>query len=143
MPQAEPIYGQHKEAEAIIASLVDKYPERFGHVDASAIGCVEITGKDKPESQDWDAKISGIKAPLSTFASKVYVIEFFKKTWDDYAPQQRQFMLFRMLAQIPEKFDGGSAKIDLKDMRCLVKKFGVNYMERVDLPDLVKEKQDF
>lgn len=142
MAQDAPVYGQIPEADELVLKLVQKYPDKFGHIDPSLVGCIVVTGKNKPESQDWDVKIHGIKAPLTIFSSKVYVFEFYKQTWENYSPVQRQYMLFKSMVRIKDSFDGSLDKEDLKDCRCLVKKFGVAYMDKADLPDLIDSKVD-
>lgn len=144
MAQAEPVWEIHDEAEKMVAALVQKYPERFGHItDPEIFGCAAITGKDKPESQIWDAQVEGIKEPSALWSKKVYCIKFYKMTWDNYAPSQRQHMLFRLLERIPEKCDGKVLPYDLQDSYALVKEYGPDYMKKTDLPDLLLNKKDF
>jgi Putative phage metallopeptidase len=142
MPQEAPVFSQMPDADEVVLKLVQKYPEKFGHIDPTLVGCVAVTGKNKPEGQEWDIKVHGIKAPLSIFSSKIYVLEFFMTTWENYTPVQRQYMIFKTLVRIKDTFDGALDKEDLKDCRCLVKKFGVSYMDKPDLPDLIEAKVD-
>jgi len=102
MPRQEPIWELNGEAETIVAKIVERNPEKFGHVDATQIGIAMIVGKDPPDSQDWDAKIAGIVQPELLFSEKTCVIWFFKSTWDKYDERQRFAMLFRQLARISE-----------------------------------------
>ena len=143
MPQAEPIWELVKEADDMVAKLCEMYPEKFGHIDATMIGCAAISGKEKPESQRWDGKISGIKPPASLWSKKVYCIHFFKTTWDQYDETHRAAMLFRLLTQVSEECDGKVLPEDLKDSYCLVKAFGCDYMKSPGLPNLVSAKQVF
>jgi hypothetical protein len=142
MPKQEPVWEfMDKEAGEIIRQLAEKYPEKFEHIDAEKIGCVAIGNKEPPESQDWDAKILGITEPQLLYSKKTYVIEWFKSTWDSYNRAQRVAMLFRQLIRISPDFDGTLQKEDLKDCYCLVKAFGVGYMDSPALPDLTDQKQ--
>ena len=141
MPKDKPEWVLVPEADELIAKLVAKYPEKFGHVNPSHVGCCMISGKEPPESHDWDCKIAGITEPQLLFSNKTYVLWFFKSTWEAYNKRQRAAMLFRQMVRIAEEFDGKLLKEDLHDCRCLVKAFGVNYIESPNLPDLAEEKQ--
>ena len=136
----EPTWEINGEAEEMVSKIVELNPEKFGHVDPEQIGAAMIVGKDPPDSQDWDAKLAGIKQPELIFSKKTYVIKFFKATWEKYDKKQRSAMLFKMLSRIPEDFDGTVLKEDLHDCRILVRKFGLDYMASPSLPDLTEQK---
>ena len=140
MPKEQPVWELNGEAEAMVVRIVERNPEKFGHVDATQIGIAMIVGKEPPDSQDWDAKISGIVEPERLFSKKAYVIWFFKSTWEKYDKRQRSAMLFRQLSRISEEFDGKLLKVDLTDCRVLVKAYGLDYMTNPKLPDLTENK---
>ena len=143
MPQSEPVWELMKDAEEMVAQLCDKYPEKFGHIDQSSIGCAAITGKDKPPTQIWDAKIGGIREPEALWSKKKYCIQFYKSTWELYDKRLRAAMLFKLLVRIPDDCDGKVLPEDLKDCYCLVKAFGPDYMKSPNMPDLLDQKQIF
>lgn len=144
MPQAEPIWEMHREADDMVKALIQMYPEKLGHiVDPDIIGCAAIGGKDKPESQTWDAQIEGIKEPPALWSKKIYCIKFYKSTWDQYSPAQREHMLLRLLVRIPDETNGKVLAYDLQDCYFLVKEYGPDYMKDPLLPDLLKDKKTF
>lgn len=143
MAQAEPTWELMKEAEQMIVALCQMHPEKFGKIDPDLIGCAAITGKDKPATQVWDAKIGGIREPEALWSKKKYCIQFFRSTWDSYDEIRRAAMLFRMLERIPDECNGKVSPETLKDSYCLVKAFGTDYMKSATLPNLLKEKQIF
>lgn len=143
MSQAEPVWELHGEADAVVAGLVQMYPEKFGHIDPEVVGCAAITGKDKPDSQAWDAQIEGIKEPSALWSKKIYCIKFYKATWDSYNKNQREAMIFRNLVRIADECNGKILTEDLKDCYCLVKSFGLDYMKNPNLPSLLEQKQVF
>jgi len=143
MPQAEPVWELHREAEDMIAKLVQKYPEILGHItDPEIIGCAAIAGKDKPEGQSWDAQLEGIKEPPALWSKKIYCIKFYKSTWDNYDDAHRQHMLMKQLERIPDETNGKVLPFDLQDSYRFVKTYGPDYMKN-PLPDLLKDKKDF
>lgn len=143
MPQLKPEYAISNEAMKIVEKLCQLYPERYGHVDPSKIGCVALTNKEKREKQS-DSKIRGIKMPDALFASKLYIIEFYGDCWETYTPAQRSAMMLKNLDRIPDLDDGPDGSVlpeDLKDNRTLVNGWGVDYMANAGLPDFAASKQ--
>jgi hypothetical protein len=143
MAQEKPIWEINKDAQDIVVKLVDMYPEKLGHVQPESIGCAMITNKDQPKGADWDCKLIGVTEPQSLFSSKQYILYWYKNTWEKYNKAQRVMMLMAKLLRIPQDPDGSVIKEDLKDIKCLVRKFGVDYMDSDTLPDLSEEKQLF
>ncbi len=144
MPQAEPVWELHREAEDMVKALISMYPEDLGHItDHEIIGCAAIAGKDKPEGQQWDAQIEGIKEPPALWSKKVYCIKFYKSTWDQYSAPQRQWMLFKQVSRIPEECNGKVLPFDLQDSYKIVKEFGPDYMKDPNLPDILTAKHKF
>lgn len=142
MPEVEIEWEIVKEAEPIIEKLCSVYADRLGHIDPARIGVAAITNKDRPESKEEDSAIGGVKNPDALFSTKNYVIRFYKNVWDDYTKAQRSAMLLRNLLRISEDMDGGLIKEDLKDQKCLVKGWGVDYMKNPSLPDFTESRQD-
>lgn len=131
------------DGETLSKNLCDVYPEKLGHIDPTKVGVAVITNKDRGDTQEWDSKMVGITPPASLFSTKQYVIYTNKNTWDSYTPAQRSVMIMRHLLRIPDPADGSIAKEDLKDLKCLVRAWGVDYMESPQLPDISVMKQTF
>jgi hypothetical protein len=143
MAQLKPEWEIVKEAETLVERLCELYPEKLGHIDPGTIGCAMITNKDRPDSADWDFKLIGVRDPVSLYSSKQYVIWFHKNVWDVYEKKQKAMMIMRALLKIPEDLDGSVVAEDLKDIKCLVRTWGVDYMTNPNLPDLSDVKQVF
>jgi hypothetical protein len=143
MAQIKPEWAVCKEAEAIITKLCTMYPERLGHIDPTTFGCAVVTNKEKTEGQE-DCRVKGMRLPEAIFSSKIYVVSFCLSTWEGYSPAQRSAMLMKTLLRVPDTEDGPDGSVmkeDLRDMKCLVKAFGVDYMANPELPDLCDKKQ--
>lgn len=143
MPQGQPVWELMKDAEQMVRDLVAMYPEKFGHVDADMVGCAAVTGKDKPPTQEWQAKISGLREPEALWSKKIYCIQFYKTTWESLGVEHRQHMIFKQLERIGDDCDGKVLPEDLKDSYCLVKAYGPDYMRQTTLPNLLTEKKNF
>lgn len=131
------------EGQSLIKTLCDMYPEKLGHIDPDKVGVAAITNKDKSETQEWDARMVGVTTPASLFSSKSYILYMNKNTWEGYTPAQRSVMIMRHLIRIADPMDGSIIKEDLKDIKCLVRAWGVDYMENPALPDISTTKQTF
>lgn len=132
-----------KESEKIVERLCELYPEKVGHVSPDTIGACAITNKDQPENQDWIAKLIGIKEPVTLYCTKRYIIVFFKNKWDTLNKAQKSVLIMGKLLRIPEDPDGSLLGEDLKDVKCLVKTFGVDYLESPTLPDMTDDRVTF
>jgi predicted metallopeptidase len=143
MAQIKPEWEIVKEAEEIVSRLCELYPDKLGHINPEAIGCAQVINKEKPDSSATLAKIVGIKAPVSLYCTKQYVIAFFKNTWDELNKPQKSVLIMSMLLRIPDDSDGGILAEDLKDLKVLVRAFGVDYLDSPRLPDLTADKYVF
>ena len=147
MPNLAPEWEHNKEADEIVAKLVEMYPDKIGHIEPDTIACVMVTNKDKPDKTKWFAKIIGVQPPVDIFCSKSYVISFFQNTWDDFSPAARSMMLLDRLVRVPDDYDGSNAgKVladDLSGWKALIERFGVDFIEKDGLPDVAEVHQDF
>lgn len=143
MAQIKPEWIINGEAETLVRTLCDLYPEKLGHIDSNKIGCAAIANKEQPETKTGDATLVGVSEPTSLYCTKSYIIWFYMNIWEEYTPAQRSFMLMKQLLRIPEDYDGSILKEDLKDVKCLVKTWGVDYMDNPGIPDLSTAKQVF
>jgi hypothetical protein len=143
MPMIEPEYEENKDAHQMITKLCDLYPEKLGHIDPNLVFVCAITNKDKPEGQNVDSTIVGIKPPISLCCDKKYVIWFYKQIWDSKDVAQQALMLMAKLLRIDEMCDGKIISEDLKDVKCLVKAFGVDYTNNAAIPNIIDVKQIF
>lgn len=143
MPQVEPEWAIVQEAEDIARRLIDKYPEKLGHIGVDEIGVAAIVNKPRPDTADWFAKTKGIKHPEALYCPKKYIIFFHMDTWDQFDPVTKQYMILAELMRIPDPPDGSVLKKDIQDVKALVKTFGVDYLENANKPNLLEEKQVF
>jgi hypothetical protein len=106
-----------------------------------------VTNKDKPEKAKWFAKIDGVRAPMSIFSSKDYVISFFQNTWDEFSPAARSMMILDRLVRIPDDYDGANAgKVladDLSGWKALIDRFGTNFINKDGIPDVAETHTEF
>ena len=143
MPNIAPEWESSQEADAIVQKLIDNYQDKLGHIDPEQIACMEITNKERPDSAKWYAKLSSAKAPVILFCTKPYVIYFFHDTWEAFAANQKSMLVLEMLLRIPEEMDGTILQDDLKGLKALIARFGVDYYDSPDLPDVAETRQEF
>lgn len=140
MATVKPEWELSRDAEQLVSKLKEKYPTKFGHITVDQVGCAMITNKDKPDSQEWIAKITGVVDPVTIYCSKKYIIQFYRSSWDALTPAQKSAVIFQQMCKIPDDPDGKLNTEDLKDIKCMVKSLGVDYINRLDLPDLALDE---
>lgn len=143
MPAIAPEWEVNKDAEEMIGKIVEKYSERFNHIDPKLIGVAMVTNKDKPDGWDGLLKIVGLKEPLSLFSPKQYILWFHKSTWEHLTENVKVALLVSTLLRLPPDFDGSVLPPDLKDVKSMVRAFGVDYLENPELPNLLETEVKF
>ena len=143
MAAIAPEWEVSKPAEEMIAKVVEKYPAKFNHIDAKHIGVAVVTNKDRPDGWDGLVKIIGLKEPLSLFSQKQYIFWFHQSTWEHLSEPVKIALLISILLRLPPEFDGSVLPPDLKDVKCMVKAFGVDYLDNPNLPNLLETEVAF
>jgi hypothetical protein len=143
MPNIAPEWQPNADADAIVATLINTYQDKLGHIDASQIACVQITNKDRPDSAKWFARLASARPPVLMFCNKPYVIYFHQDTWDMFNAPQRSMLILEMLLRIPEEMDGTILQDDLKGIKALIARFGVDFYDDPELPDVAESRQEF
>lgn len=143
MPQIEPIYEEVPEFLQIADKVIELHPERFGNIDVSKIACVSIQNKERSDkkSQLWDVK--PIKPPTTLFCSKEYIFIIYQQDWDALSAIHRQLLVADCLCSIPPGGGGAITPMDYKDHAIMLRTFGVDYMDRSDVPDILSAKIDW
>lgn len=143
MAQVEPVYDEIPEFADIADKLIAKYPSEFGNIDVAKIACVGITNKTRGEKkkQIWD--IRPIRPPVSMFCPKEYIVVFFQHDWDSLGDVHRSLIVADVLCSIPPDGKGTIQPMDYKDHSKMLRTFGVDYMDRNDVPDILSKDIDW
>ncbi len=141
MTQTKPNYEEIDEFATMAASLVEKYPERFGDIDIEQLVAYSITNKDRPEGKTRPYDMSGSTPPESFTNSKSYFVKVFNDVWE-LTREQKLAMVFSALSRIDPSNPGKIKPLDYADQEEMVTNFGANWHDRGDLPDLLNSDVD-
>jgi hypothetical protein len=144
MAAAKPEYEIIEEFNTITVKLVNKFSEVFPNVDAEEfsknIKCVGITNKDKTDTGS-RADIKGITQPIRMFCEVGYVVTVYSSDWNEMNDKIKQNLVMSMIRRIPldQESEGKVVPLDFKDDGMLVRTLGPDYLDRDDVPDLLKD----
>ncbi|MFA5599859.1 MAG: putative metallopeptidase [Phenylobacterium sp.] len=140
MSQLKPEYDTVDEFWTIAERLTVKYPEVFGGIDTSAIKCVAIVNKDrKPDKKLWE--IRAVTAPITMDCKYNYYIIIYLQDWAEMDDKRKAMLIANILQAIPNDVEkeGSVNPPDLKDYAIMVRTFGVDYLDRSDIPDILND----
>lgn len=122
--------------------LVDKYCDRFAHIDPELIIAYICTNKTKPESKAKLYDMSGESEPEAFTNSKKYFIKMFHDTWEALPEENRLLLAFSALSRI-DKDTGKVGGYDLHDQALMARTFGVDWAIKGGAPNILRDDVDF
>jgi hypothetical protein len=145
MAQVPPEWEEVTEFNTMVREVVEKYPDRFAHVDPDWLIAYICTNKTKPESKAKLYDMSGQTEPEAFTNSKKYFIKMFHDTWEALPEENRYLIVFSALRRIDkEKPESGKVGgYDLHDDSLMARTFGVDWALRGGVPHILKDDVDF
>ena len=140
MANIKPEFETVEEFDDIASKLVNKYPEVFGGIECDKIKCVGITNKERKEGKKmWEVR--GVPAPLSMDCPFSYYIIIFMSDWAEMDEKRRAMLVASTLMAVPheDEKEGKVNPFDLKDYITMVRTFGVDYLDRSEVADILKD----
>jgi len=125
--------------EQMAKRVVNKYPERYGHVDLSKIAAYVITNKDKIETA-YPYEMATDKLPMRLSNPYDYFV-WFKTTelWHDKPQNIKVALVVSALSRIDPEKPYAIAPWDYKDQNVMVKTFGPLWSENCDIPNILED----
>jgi len=79
--------------------------------------------------------------PIRMDCPYAYYLVIFMSDWNEMAEKHRKLLVASALLSIPtdEDKEGQVNQFDLKDFDIMVRTFGIDYLIKDDVPDLIKE----
>ena len=140
MAKAKPEYEEVQEFASIANKLVQKFPDVFYGTDVSKVKCVAVINKERQsKTKVWEIK--GVPMPIRMDCPYAYYLVIFMSDWNEMADKHRKLLVASALLSIPTDKDkeGQVNQFDLKDFDIMVRTFGIDYLIKDDVPDLIKE----
>jgi len=141
MVQAAKEYEHLEEFDTIAAKVVEKYPEVFYGVNLDEIRCVSVVNKDRPEKQDKLWEVMPVKMPIKMDCKYGWYISIYSSDWHKLVEKHKKLLVASALCSIPtdDNAEGKTKPPDYKDYAVMLRTFGVDYLDKDDVPDILDE----
>ena len=144
MSQIKAEWEEIPEFMTMTEKLIEKYESELGHVDTDSIIAYKCVNKTKPESRTKLYDMSGQSEPQAFTNTKKYFVTVFHDVWDNLDESNRLLLVFSALKRIdsenPES--GKVAGCDLHDQSFMARTFGVDWLTRRDVPNILDNRVD-
>lgn len=143
MTQLKPEWVPLDEFSIFAAKLIEKYPERWGEIEADKLVAYACTNKDRPEGKVKPYDMSGCAEPESFTNSKEYFVKVFQTDWESRTREQKIAIVVSVLSRIDVTNPGKVGPLDHRDQNVMIRTFGIDWYDRGDLPDILKDDIEF
>ena len=145
MAQAKKEFEALDEFEDFAKQIVTKYPDVFYDVDVDEVRCVAITNKQRPQTKETLWEVMAVKQPVRMDCKYGWYIVVHLADWDALEEKQKKLLVADALCSIPtgDEKEGKLNYPDYKDFRIMLQTFGVNYIEKDDVPDILDEEVEW
>ena len=140
MAQIKPEYEVVDEFNTIATKIVEKHPNIFNGIKVDEIRCYAITNKERPEKKKtWEVK--AVAHPVRIDCPYGWYAVVYSQDWEEMDEKHKALMVSAILCSIGE--EGKVNPFDLKDYGVLVRTFGPDYLDKADIPDILKDNVDW
>ena len=132
-------YEEVQDFATIANKLVQKYPGIFFELDVNKVKCVGIVNKERSSRKKmWEVK--AVPMPISMDCPYSYYIIVHLSDWTEMEDKHKYLLIADALLAIPtnEENEGKVNGFDLKDYDVMIRTFGVDYLEKTSVPDIIK-----
>jgi len=141
--QVIPEFERLSEWEEMAKQVVDKYPERFSHVDVSKIIAYFIT--NKPETKNVRPyEMQTDKLPMRMTNPHEYFVWFkHQSEWFDRPKNIKAALVVSALERIDPDNPYIVSPLDYRDQTSMVRTFGIDWFLNPDIPNVLEEEIQF
>jgi hypothetical protein len=137
----EKLYSRVAEAEEIVKTLCEKYPDVLWCVRPQMVAVYGIENKERSEKCKVLAKIKAVKGVEKAIMKDNnipvrYAIDLYWSDWREWKEPKRQWIIFHELLHIHSEV-GKAIKHDCEDFRIILDKIGVMGYDSEELPNLI------
>jgi hypothetical protein len=139
--QVKAEYEEVQEFATIASKLTKKHPDVFFGLDVDRVKCVGVTNKNRSERKKlWEVK--SVPMPIRMDCPYSYYIIIYMNDWVEMEDKHKYLLIADALLTIPteEEKDGKLNAFDLKDFDIMVRTFGVDYLVKDEVPDILTDK---
>lgn len=144
MAQDKPEYDVNDEFNEMAVQLVDKYPDKFNHVEVGKICCVNITNKTRKEKDGsceriW--KLIAVSLPIAIHCKYGWYVVLHNHDWEDLGKKHKAALVADVLHGFPNDQDnqGKVNPCDTKGYGSIFRTLGLDYLSDADIPDILED----
>jgi hypothetical protein len=130
-------YEELNDFNQIAERLLDRYPEIFSDRKIDKIAAVSLLNKDRSEKKKQIWEIKPVVPPITLFCHKEYVVTFYASDWISMSDEHKALAVADVLLSISSEGQGKTVPFDLKDHSVMLRTFGVDYLSRPDIPNIL------
>lgn len=147
MPKQRPEYEVANDFKEIARKLVEKYDEQFVGIDVDKIQAVVITNKERPDRSEKYWEMIPVKPPVSMDCKYERYVIMYESDWDLMPEKNKYLLVAAVLTGIPVNDEGEAEEkvkpFDYKDYSVMARTFGVDYITKDNVPNILKEDINF
>jgi len=143
MAQMVAQWQELKEFGIMVARLVDKYPDRFSHVDPNEVIAYACINKDRTETKAKVYDMTAEKEPEAFTNTKRYFVKFFLSDWEGRDETSKLWLVFSALSRIDPETPGKIGPLDYRDQCIMVRTLGPDWVDKGNLPNLLAANINF
>ena len=141
MAQEKPEYEVNDEFNTMAAQIVDKYPEKFSHVEVGKICCVNITNKEPKQRVTGERcwKLGAVKMPVAMHCPYGWYVVLYSQDWDEKSEKHKLLLVAEVLHGLPTDEDnmGKVSAPDTKGYHSIFSTFGLDCHDDPGVPHLL------
>ena len=144
MAQEKPNYEVNDEFNNMAVQLVEKYAEKFDNIEIDKVCCVNLTNKDRKESEgtvDRIWKLKAVKMPEAIHNPYGWYVVLHSNDWDEMIEKHKLALVADVLHGLHNGLDneGRVNPCDTKVYLSIFQTLGIKYLDDPNIPHLLDE----
>ena len=138
MVKLKPQYVELDDFYQIVNDLSDRHFDLFGSRSNCRVKAYAVCNKSRQDdSQSWWSIIQ-VRDPLCDIFKVDYVFKLFLSDWESMLDKSKYLLVADALLSI-DPVNEKVKKFDVQDHSLMIRNFGLDYLENVDAPDILRD----
>lgn len=121
---------------------MEKYPEVLDGVNPTTVRAVGVTNKDPKDGKPL-FELRPVPMPIRLDCPYDYYVIVNMADWQAWSPNHQALLAMDVLCSLSREGDGKVVPFDMKDHSVMLRTVGVDYMKRMDVPDIINDQVDW
>ncbi len=116
----------------VVSKLKDLYPEAFSEIEPDRIVYIRSFSRGKRP-----VSVKAVDRELRLTSNYCFKLVVNSKSYDDLEPSKQHMLIFREILRIADFEEGKLEGYEIQDQKIIIEKYGVNWQDEDDLPDIL------